>query len=289
MAEPTRWTQPKSSVARPVPELRRTPDGLRVVVNSAIPADLRIFPVTAPEPLPMVATTPLPTDIVGYGGALSVTLARAGDQALVPVYGVSGALVDLEYADGLGLSVDSDSVAVWLSADAPSDVVNRLRKAGLEVTSDRTDVAQREVLASQAPGIALRFLLMAVFIAVGLAMGAIVVTAALERGHSPDGLAALREQGVAMGILRTVAVLRRCALVILAAGLGMTASAVSWWLARDVLPTYVDADATVAVPPPVTPTVTGVALPLAGAVVVLLLTCWLAAWVAGGDSEGTDA
>ncbi|MCW3820463.1 hypothetical protein ONA91_39135 [Micromonospora sp. DR5-3] len=286
IAEPDRWRQPTPSAARPVAELRGTPGGLGMAVDSPLWADLRIFPATVAEPLPMVATAPLPDDVLGHGGARRIEVTRAGEAALVPRHGTAGALVDLEYADELSLDVDPASMEVWLAADAPPDVADRLRAAGLTVTDDRSVVARRAVLASQAPAFALRFLLMAAYAAVVFAMGSILVTAALERGHPADGLAALREHGVPGRTLRAVAVLRRCGLVILAAALGLAATAVSWWLARDVLPMYVAAERTMAVPPPVVPTIAGVAVPVAGAVLVLLLTCWFAGRLASGKRQG---
>lgn len=285
MAEPDRWRQPTSGVAKPVPALRRAPGGLGMAVDSTLRADLRVFPAAVPEPLPMVATVDLPADVPGNGGARQVGVARVGTAELVPRFGATGALVDLEYAGDVGLEIDSDSLQVWLSATAPADAVERLRDAGLTVTDARTVAARRAALGSQGPAFALRFLLVAALAAVLLAMGGIVVTAVLERGHRLDGLAALREQGVRARTLRAVDVLRRCGLVLLAAVLGLAAATASWLFAREVLPVYLDTQEAV-VPPPVVPSLVGAVPPLAAAVVVLLVTCWVASRVAGGGREG---
>lgn len=296
-----RWRLPETSAARPVPEVGPAPAGLRIHVDTTVTPDLRVFPDTAPERLPMVAAGSLPDVLLGYGGTVRLPVERVGTMALVPRHGAQGALVDIEYADmRLNQEGDAPDPEVWLAADAPADIVSRLEASGLTVLSERTADGRWQLHREQAPALALWFLAAAAFTGVAFAAGGLLVTAVLERGHPDEGLAVLRGQGVRGRVLRGAALGGRFALVLTGTVIGLLAAAGSWALARGVVPVYADGGfAPVAtrlpgvarqflVPPPDLPSPV-IALPIAVAVLVLLTTCLLATRVAGRANEGATS
>ncbi|BCJ72796.1 hypothetical protein CS0771_23400 [Catellatospora sp. IY07-71] len=295
------WRLPETSAARPVPEVDPAPGGLRIRVDTTVTPDLRVFPDTAPERLPMVAAGRLPDVLLGYGGTVRLPVERAGTMSLVPRHGAQGALVDLEYADmRLNQEGDAPDPEVWLAADAPADIVSRLEANGLTVLSERTADGRWQLYREQAPALALWFLAAAAFTGVAFAAGGLLVTAVLERGHPDEGLAVLRGQGVRGRVLRGAALGGRFALVLTGTVIGLLAAAGSWALARGVVPVYADGGFAPTgtrlpgvarpflVPPPDLPS-PAIALPIAVAVLVLLTTCLLATRVAARANEGATS
>ncbi|GAA1628463.1 FtsX-like permease family protein [Catellatospora bangladeshensis] len=295
------WRLPETSAARPVPEVGPAPAGLRIRVDTTVTPDLRVFPDTAPERLPMVAAGRLPDVLLGYGGTVRLPVERAGTMNLVPRHGAQGALVDLEYADmRLNQEGDAPDPEVWLAADAPADIVSRLEANGLNVLSERTAEGRWQLYREQAPALALWFLAAAAFTGVAFAAGGLLVTAVLERGHPDEGLAVLRGQGVRGRVLRGAALGGRFAIVLTGTVIGLLAAAGSWVLARGVVPVYADGGFAPTgtrlpgvarpflVPPPDLPSPM-IALPIAVAVLVLLTTCLLATRVAARVNEGATS
>jgi hypothetical protein len=164
--------------------------------------DGRVFLADAPAPLPVLLAGPRPEpDRAGderfrFLGAEALPFAVVAEARLVPRLD-EGALVDLEYAQrSLASSVEVASLEVWLSADAPAGLVDRLRGAGLGVI-DQTDTgAVTRRLAEQGPGVAVRFQLFAAAVVLLLAAGIVTVMASVERRPRAVELRALRAQGL---------------------------------------------------------------------------------------------
>ncbi|GAA2369856.1 hypothetical protein Cme02nite_61870 [Catellatospora methionotrophica] len=280
------WRLPQTSAARPVPEMAPGSGGLRIWVDSVLTPDMRAAADPAPDPLPLVAAGDLPPELLGAGGTVRVPIVRAGTLPLVPRYGAHGALVDLQYADlRTGGESDAQEPEVWLAADAPADLVQRLEANGLKVLGERDAAGQLHLYQEQAPALALLFLAVAAFAGVLFAAGGLLITAVLERGRGDGGLAVLRGQGVSQRALRDADLGGRFALVLAGTVIGLLAAGLSWALARGVLPVF--GDGGTAVPPPDLPGPL-VTVPIVAALLVLLTTCLLATRVARG-SEGVTS
>ncbi|GIG02044.1 FtsX-like permease family protein [Catellatospora citrea] len=280
------WRLPQTSAARPVPEMAPAAGGLRVWVDSVLTPDMRAAADPAPDPLPLVAAGELPPELLGAGGTVRVPIVRSGTLPLVPRNGSHGALVDLQYADlRVGGESDAQEPEVWLSADAPADLVKRLEANGLKVLGERDAAGQLHLYEEQAPALAMLFLAAAALVGVLFAAGGLLVTAVLERGRTDGGLATLRAQGVGERVLRSADLGGRFALVLAGTVIGLLAAVLSWALARGVLPVF--GDGGTAVPPPDLPGPL-VAAPIAAALLVLLTTCLLATRVARGSEGATS-
>ncbi|MFC7244066.1 FtsX-like permease family protein [Catellatospora aurea] len=280
------WRLPQTSAARPVPDIGPAAGGLRVSVDSVLTPDMRASADPAPDPLPLVAAGDLPPELLGAGGTVRVPIVRAGTLPLVPRHGAHGALVDLEYADlRVGGESDAQEPEVWLAADAPADLVQRLEANGLKVLGERDAAGQLHLYEEQAPALAMLFLAAAALVGVLFAAGGLLITAVLERGRTDEGLAALRGQGVRAAVLRGADLGGRFALVLTGTLIGLLAAALSWALARGVLPVF--GDGGTAVPPPDLPGPL-VTAPIAVALLVLLTTCLLATRVARGSEGATS-
>ncbi|MEV0461185.1 FtsX-like permease family protein [Catellatospora methionotrophica] len=280
------WRLPQTSAARPVPEMAPGSGGLRIWVDSVLTPDMRAAADPAPDPLPLVAAGDLPPELLGAGGTVRVPIVRAGTLPLVPRYGANGALVDLQYADlRTGGESDAQEPEVWLAADAPADLVQRLEANGLKVLGERDAAGQLHLYQEQAPALAMLFLAVAAFAGVLFAAGGLLITAVLERGRADGGLAVLRGQGVSQRALRDADLGGRFALVLAGTVIGLLAAGLSWALARGVLPVF--GDGGTAVPPPDLPGPL-VTVPIVAALLVLLTTCLLATRVARG-SEGVTS
>lgn len=272
-----RWAQPPASAARPVPALRGTPEGLRISVDSAVVADMRLSSAPLPGPLPMAVTGPLRSPLLTATGGMELPVSAVATLGAVPRFGPQGALLDFDVAEYvLGRGTALSEPEVWLSADAPADAVDRLRRAGLTVSGEYT-VAQRRAQISAAPRLGLWFALAVAAFAVLLAAVGLPALAMFERPGGDSGLSVLGEQGLRARTLLLVSAGSRCALVLAAAAAGLGSAALAWALARTVLPVFADGDTTFT--PPVLPEPGAVAGPVAAACAVLLAGCWSAAHV----------
>lgn len=257
-----------------VPALTGGAGGLHAEVANYKGADVavKIMPTDAPSPVPVVMarTAGIGDHMGGFDGArLMVDL--AGEVGEVPRLGSKGGLVDLDYAERL--STDGGEALypqIWLSADAPADVLDRVRAQGLTVVSDRSIGPLRAALDEQGPAVALRFHELAGWLAMLLAVGALWMVASLDRQRRGGELRALRAQGVAR---RDAGASGYLALVGTAAVIGPFAALASWLLVREYLPVFTDDPGTFQVsywPSPVPLAITWLAagLVLAGAAVL---------------------
>jgi putative ABC transport system permease protein len=219
-------------------------------------------PVDTPDPLPVLGTGPLPSHLTGLDGQ-PVPVSAAGTVAGLPRLGGHGALLDLEYADRLaddtGIALDPQ---VWLGADAPADVVDRLTAQGLVVTRDEQLAAVQARLDGQGPALALRFWLVCAGLGVLLAAGAIGLVASVDRRRTGADVAALRTQGVRLPTVPGYVVV-----VALAGIVGLGAAALAWSLTGADVPVFVDGTAW---PVPAWPRPVAVLLPCLAAALVLI-------------------
>ncbi|GIF86758.1 FtsX-like permease family protein [Catellatospora chokoriensis] len=277
LGDVSHWAQPPASAARPVPALRGTPEGLVISVDSTVVADMRLSAAALPGPLPIAVTGPLRSPLLTATGGMELPVQVVATLGAVPRFGPQGALLDFDVAEYvLGRGTMLSQPEVWLSADAPADAVDRLRRAGLTVTGEYT-VAQRRAQISAAPRLGLWFALAVAALTVLLAAVALPALAMFERPGGDSGLSVLGEQGIRTRTLLLVSAGSRCALALAAVVAGLGSAALAWALARTVLPVFSDGDTTFT--PPVLPEPGAVAGPVAAAVAVLLAGCWTAAHV----------
>jgi len=94
---------------------------------------------------------------------------------------------------------------VWLGPRAPADAVRRLADHGVVVlgSTGRDDAAAR--LATRGGPLALRYHLFAALLALALAVGALVLVAAVDRDPRGAELSALRVQGLPAGTAARIA------------------------------------------------------------------------------------
>ena len=165
LGDVTRWRPPVG--ASGVGTVMAATDGrLRISLYTGVLApgqrsDQRVFVADAPTALPVLlagvrAQPPRAGDArVNALGSDRVGFQVVGTAAMLPRVGDKGVLADLEYAQR---DVDQTSEAavleVWLSADAPAEVVERLKTYGIEVLGEETQSAGR--ITSRAAGLASR-------------------------------------------------------------------------------------------------------------------------------------
>lgn len=246
------WRTPPPEEGGTAPVLQPGPDGLTVDIHDGGSGlDGLIMPVDAAYPLPVVsAGRPVPSPIGGLDGRAQ-PVASAGTVTVLPRVGGSGGLVDLEYADR-DATVYGDALdpQVWLSADAPAGLTDRLRAAGLTIVDSQTDVDRVRYLGQQGPGTGLRFHLLAGALGLALALAALLVVAAVDR-RGAAALDPLRVQGVRRSVLRSAVRRGYLGLVGSALLLGPLAAAAAWLATGGRIPLF--SDGAVVLAPPAWP------------------------------------
>jgi len=281
------WRTPPPEEGATAPALQPGPDGLTVDIHDGGSGlDETIMPIDAAYPLPVVsAGRPVPSPVGGLDGRAQ-PMAAAGTVPVLPRVGTSGGLVDLEYADrdttALG---DALSPEVWLSADAPAGLTDRLRAAGLTIVDTQTDVDRIRYLSQQGPGTGLRFHLLAVALGLALALAALFLIAAVDR-RGAGALDPLRVQGVRRAVLRSAVRRGYLGLVVSALLLGPLAAAAAWLATGDRIPLF--ADGTVVLAPPAWPNWPAPLLAWAASG-LLLLGAALVAAVPASAGRSTDS
>lgn len=254
---------------RPVEEaeIATLPDGLRVAAYSTTAGATVLVPVDAPHPLPAVVTGGAGERVQGIDTRPQRVSVVAGARVL-PRLGDRGALVDLEYADqGAPAGVLLTDAQVWLTADAPPDILRRLSDAGLAVVGDRSVADARAALDGQAPALAIWFYLLAAGLAGVLALGGIAVVAAVDRRRVGEDVDALRRQGLPAGVATRAALWANLSVVAVALVAGALAGAAGWLLAGAYLPLFLDTQVPLA--PPRWPRPAAVLLPWLGCAMLL--------------------
>jgi hypothetical protein len=195
----------------------------------------------------------------------------------MPRLGSVGIMVDLDYLQRAAMYTGRTGQAeVWLSASAPADAAERLRRAGLPVSGSLSVATSRAALARQGPALALHFHLAAAVFGILLPVGSLGFVAASDRRRQADDLAALRRQGLRRRFVRRAALWGYLSTVLLAGLAGLGAAAVAWLAAGDRLPIFSDDTSvlrTARWPEPVP-----VLVPWAVAVAVVALVSVLVSW-----------
>ena len=203
--------------------------------------------VDAPVPVPVLRAGPHLDDVPGdpraplFGGlqlpARSVAVAEE-----LPRLPNGGLLVDLEYADRVAptASGSGDLLQVWLAADAPDTLTDRLREHDLTIISTTSISATADLFGQQGPPAAGRFQLFAGIMGLLMGAGALTIAAAAERPDRVAELAALRVQGMPAGPVRRVAYAGPLFLTGLAVLLGVAAAALARVALPRAMPFFVD-------------------------------------------------
>jgi hypothetical protein len=234
LADPARWRMRQSGT------LAAGPDGLRIEVDgpSGLPGGAWVQPVAALWPLPAAGAGPMPAgDTVSGLDSRPTLLTRTAVLPAVPVFGERGLLVDLEYADRL--AVDGGQAVrpqVWLNAQAPPDILDRLAAEGLSVIGDTSSVLIGRQLAEQGPALAVGFHVLAGALAVLLGAGALVLAAAVDRTRRVEDLSALRTQGLSRAAVRRATLGTYPVLVAIAAVVGGLTAVTAWAVTGWALP-----------------------------------------------------
>jgi hypothetical protein len=210
-------------------------------------ADHRVYYAGVPVPLPVVLAGPDPTGshpgdprITALGG-LDVPYEAVARARVLPRAGASGALMDLEYAqDSIGLSGESVTLEVWLSADAPPAVLRALRTEGVVVLSDTDLAATTAALARHGSGVALRFQLFVAAVVLLLATGSLVVAVAVAHRDRAAELRALRGQGLASRAMRRAGYAATVPVVVAAVLIGVASALIAQWSVASSLPVFPD-------------------------------------------------
>jgi putative ABC transport system permease protein len=213
-------------------------DGLLVTVTSLNGLATGMFVQPADTPLP------LPAAIAGRGGGPVVSgldsrdlpITRALHIPAVPGIGDSATLVDLEYASRLATDGEPSPAQIWLTADAPAAVLQRLSAAGVVVTGQVSAAQVRGQLDQQGPALALWFYVIVAVLATALAAGALVLSATVDRARRVEDLSALRGQGLSRSALRTATLWTYPVLVAVAVVAGMLIALLGWQLTGWALP-----------------------------------------------------
>lgn len=234
----TRWRAGITSKVQ-VPDIDSGSDGLGIAIGAHTLRDSSTL--NAPV-YPFDAPSPLPTFVAGdkaLGGSSwdprvrpfpssdLVAVQVAGTAKAIPRLGNGGVLVDLEYALRDAAVVGDGSTEVWLAADAPDTVVAALATHGVRVIDNDAIADRLDTLQQQGPAVVLRFGLVVALVGLALGVGAFVLATAVERGSRGNEFAALRRQGLRLGVVRAVSYGGYLIFVALAVALGV-AIAVAW-------------------------------------------------------------
>ncbi|GIH13504.1 FtsX-like permease family protein [Rugosimonospora africana] len=252
LTEKGRWRAPGHVGPATVPTVTPGPDGLSVnLTDSGVGVDAWILPVDAPYPLPVVLTGRLGRDTVGGLDDIPQPVVAAGTVPVLPRLGDHGTMVDFEYAErdarDTGVAVNPQ---VWLAADAPASILDRLRGNGLTVVETESDEARLRYLDRQGPAAGMRFHLLAGVLAVLLAVGGLVLIATVDR-RAAGQLRALRVQGVPRAVVASANRYGYAGLVLAALVLGPIAAGAAWALTGRSIPLF--ADGVALLPPPLVP------------------------------------
>jgi hypothetical protein len=226
------------------------PDGLRVTISvTGQPGeDAPGFGVvagarTAPPALVAAHLTGGSTDVTVQtpdGATFSVN--RSGDVAVVPRLGDAGVVLARDWVEAVSPSGYSELLEnqIWVGRDAPRDVIDRLRAAGVRVLSVETATRRASALASTGPAFATPFTIAGGVTAVLLATAAVVLGIALLARRRVFELSAMRALGIRTRSLRGSVLVEQGALIVAATICGLVLALASVQLVLPALPAYVD-------------------------------------------------
>jgi putative ABC transport system permease protein len=222
-----------------------------------LPPDVR-------DKLPVVYTR----DIAGSANSSALAL-RGGQRApldaamateILPRVGRGSMLADLPSAlrATIGFATPTH-LEIWLSADAPKDLPQRLSDAGLSVVGDDGRAEALRRADETPPALTLRMQLAAAVAGMILLFGVVLFLSSADRRSAE--LAGLRLAGVGAATLRRASRTAYLAICLLGLLVGLAGAAVSWVAARAALPLV---DGTPWLPPPSWPAPLPVVLVVAG-------------------------
>ncbi|MET0493966.1 MAG: FtsX-like permease family protein [Actinoplanes sp.] len=233
LSDPARWRMADFG------QLSGARDGLRIAIaaTNGLPDGAWIEPADTPYPLPVASAGRVAADeITGLDGR-DVPVRRVARLPAVPKLGLRATLTDLEYADRASTAASPmASPEVWLSPAAPADILDRLAARGLVVTADTRASVVHDQLARQGPALALWFYVLAGVLAIALAVGALILAAAVDRRRRVEDLSALRAQGVSGRTAGQAALWTYPILVVIAVLAGLGIALAGWSLTGWALP-----------------------------------------------------
>lgn len=248
---PDRWRLrvPLPKQGYPRATLRDAADGQQIMIGSADGfIDGRMLPPDMPYPLPVLGSAVPGNLLVGVAGD-PVPVRRVGGATVLPRLGPGGLVLDMAYAEALAPGEGlGDEAQVWLGRDAPTDVLDRLRVAGLAVGEPRDVAGQRRYLDGQGPATGLRFFLLAALLAVAMALVTVALVASVDHRLGSADLRALATQGVPRRALRRAASGAYLAAAGLGVAVGAVAGLVAFWTTAPRLPVVVGAPLLVPTP-----------------------------------------
>jgi putative ABC transport system permease protein len=193
-----------------------------------------------PYPVPVVGAGNLPELVTGIDNEL-IRIERRAALTGIPGAGAAGMLMDLEYAERLALEPGAASEPrVWLTGDAPPEIVDRLREQGLVITADRNADDARAASDEGGAALALRFYLLAAGMAVLVGLGALLLVTAVDRRTWRKALRELYSQGLAERTTTAAALWSYGGMVIAGAVAGGLAAGAAWLGTGRRLPFGVD-------------------------------------------------
>lgn len=282
-SEPARWRPPVGQRDLGL-AITEGDAGLRLTVpgsSSEVPLDRNDWGFVADTPAPLPALVagwqPDPTQEIRLAplGRVAVPTEVAGTAGLIPVLGETGAMVDLEYAERLApFALGGGTPQVWLSASAPSAIVDDLREAGLTPLRQDSLADHLERLAAEGSAVGVRFQTAVALVALLLAGGAVLVHAAHERDGRATELVALRFQGVSPTTARAAGYGSVAAVMGAAGVVGLVAGIVGAAIARILHPGFLDGWT-------VLPTAALRLVPVGGAAALMVLALGVPALYAG--------
>jgi hypothetical protein len=230
--------------------------------------------------------------ISALGGSY-VPFVVAGTVPALPDLG-DGSLVDLDYLlHSNDSGVEAADLSVWVTADAPSNLVAALADHDVQVRDDTSAQGRVNSLAAFGPGLAVRFELFAAVIILLLAAGVAIVGSTVDSSARLAELVALRSQGMPARAARSVGYAGSAVIAGLAVLVGVLSALLGHALVGAGLPIFSDDWHALPRPSGLTPLTLLVAV---GAVVVVLgiaslagagrLVARVAARTAGGQGAG---
>jgi hypothetical protein len=219
--------------------LEPTGKGLAVTADGSHGAsDGTVGPADVPDRLPgLVAGSSLSSLVLlAPNTPTGLVVQRAVGVRELPRVGATGALVDLEFVTRLGEPGPVQTGEVWLGRDAPGDVADRLRGAGLAILGDRRLDTELALSRDRPNAMGLRFLLAVGVLCLVLGAGGLAVTAGIERRARADELRALRAQGLPRRMVARAGRISYLALVLTAGAFGAAAAAGAWLATGERMP-----------------------------------------------------
>jgi putative ABC transport system permease protein len=252
----------------------------------------QIEPTDSAFPAPALATGALGVTTEGAVGhdRVGIPMQQVARVPMLPGVPGDAVLLDLQDADRIAMVTDDNATdpQVWLAASAPADMADRLAKAGLQVTGVISLGPLVTYLDNQGPAVGSLFYVLSTVGAILLSIGAMILSASVDRRRRGRELQALRVQGLPARSVAYAALFAQIGLTVMAVIGGLVAGLAGWRLTGAKIPIFADGRTVAGVS--IWPDWTGLLVPLAVAAALLLIVSSVAAWdlrryVRRGDLE----